>query len=107
MAVGNIVSSNFISYLSYTDTKKEFYTTTKTDEVINFIDTTESNQQKYLNALLLENTGSATLYIRILPSNYIMVIPSGESRAYDYVMTTGIQVLGNAGQLLRWSGCFY
>ena len=85
----------------------DHYTTVSANEVINFIDKVENNNQRYLNALLIENTGSSTMYIKILPSNYVMVIPSGESRAYDYVKTTGIQIMGNSSQTLRWSGCFY
>jgi len=100
-------SSGFISYLAYTDTMAPEYTTTETNETILFLDKLQNNAQRHLNSLLIENTGSSTLYIRILPSSFVLVIPAGESRVYDFTETTGIQVIGSASQTLRWSGCFY
>jgi hypothetical protein len=101
------ISSGFISYIpeSATTLTPE-YTTVEEDEVINFIDTEEGNVQRRLNALYIENTGGAALYIQPLPSKHIICIPAYESRVYDLTITTGIKVIGQANQTLRWSGCF-
>ena len=99
-----LASSSFISFLKYTDTLIEQFTTTEADEVIMFLDGTD---KKNINGLLIENTGSVTMYVRILPWDYILVIPSGESRTYDFALATGIQIMGASGQTLRWSGCAY
>lgn len=100
-------SAGFISFLAYDDTLVEEYTTVSANEQILFIDKKENNAQRYLNALFLENTGDSVMYIQILPSDYVLVIPAGESRTYDLTKTNGIKVLGNSGQSLRWSGCFF
>lgn len=103
----SINSSGFISYLAYTDTMASEYTTTTENETILFLDKLQNNAQRYLNSLLVENTGSSTLYLRVLPSNYVLVVPVGESRTYDYTETNGVQVIGASGSTLRWCGCFY
>lgn len=105
MSIGVLDHSIYYSYQQYTDTLTEYYTTIEIDETIMFIDS--NSNQLALNSLLLENTGTSTMYIRALPSTYVVTIPSGESRSLDYVKTTGIQVLGDLGQTLRFSGCNY
>lgn len=104
MGVGVLDHSGYLSYKLATDTLTEHYTTTKNNEIIYFKDGTE---QRYLNSLLIENTGSALMYIKPVESNYCIVIPAGESRTLDYIKISGIKILGNLGQTLRWSGCFY
>ena len=105
MSIGNLFSSGYISFLEYdTDPLIPHFTTTSEDETILFKDGTE---QRYLNALFIENTGDAVMYVRLLPSDYILVIPAQESRTYDMTKTNGIQIMGNTSQTLRWSGCYY
>lgn len=99
--------SKYISYLAYTDTPVEYYTTVSNNETIMFVDKTEDNVQRNLNALTIENVGSATMFVQVLPSNYLLVIPSGESRSLDYVQSTGMTVIGNLGQRVRWCGCWW
>lgn len=94
----------FISYQLATDTLVESYTTTANNEIINF----SNSYGKYvLNSLLIENTGTTTMWVKPIESDYALCIPAGESRIIDYIDITGIQILGNSGQTLRWSGCWY
>ena len=95
----------FYSWQKYNaQTLTEYYTTTSNNQVINFVDGTN---QLNLNSLFLENLEDSTMYIQPLPYEYVITIPSGESRNIDYVKVTGIKVLGNSGQKLRYSGCSY
>ena len=107
MSIGVLHHSKYISYLAYTDTPVEYYTTVSNNETIMFVDKTENNIQRNLNALTIENVGSNPMYVRVLPSNYLLVIPNGESRSLDYVQSTGMTIIGNSGQNLRWSGLWW
>ncbi len=103
MSIGVLDHSGFVSYQKYDDTLLEYYTTTEADETISFL---EGTTQRYFNSLLLESIDS-DLYIRLLPFDYVIFIPSGESRNCDYIRLSSIQVMGLSGQKLRWSGFFY
>jgi len=107
MPVGVLTHSKYYSFLGKSSDRVEYFTTTEEDQIINFIDTEEGNVQRNLNSLFVENVGDTTLYIVPLSSDYVLIIPPHESRNLDYVKVTGIQVLGNLGQMLRFSGCFY
>jgi hypothetical protein len=78
-------------------------TTTSKDEIIEF---KEGQSTRQLNSLVLE-AETTDLYIRLLPSDYCLYIGAGESRRYDLESISAIQVMGNAGQKLRWSGMFW
>lgn len=95
----------FIS--SVTSTTTPWFTTTESNQTINFADTTE--KPRTLNSLVII-ADTTDLYIKILP-NYenesYLYIPAGKREAIDYCRITGIQILGNSGQKLRWFGLFY
>jgi len=103
MAIGNLLHSGFYSYCSYDDLK-EWHILTSENEVINF---TDSSGNKYaLNSLLIE-AENTSLYIRILPSDYILYIPANESKNYDYEKISSIQVMNQIGTKIRWSGQYF
>jgi hypothetical protein len=105
MSIGVLDHSMYYSWQKYNaNPLTEYYTTTSNNQTINFIDGTN---QLALNSLFIENMGSAVMYLQLLPSEYVLTIPAGESRNVDYVRVTGIKVLGNSGQTLRYSGCSY
>ena len=102
MGIGNLYHSGFVSYCKYDDLK-EWYITTEDNEVVEF---KEGIQQRYLNSLFIE-AENTDLYIRILPGDYCIFIPSSESRNYDFEKISSIQVMNVTGTKLRWSGQFY
>ena len=108
MSIGTLESSNMISYLPASAVNLvEYYTTVESDEIIMFVDNEDGNVQRNLNSLFVENVGDTTLFVQPIPSKYLLCIPAHESRAYDKTRTTGIKIIGEAGAILRWSGCFY
>jgi len=103
MGVGSLLHSGFYSYCKYNDLK-EWYTSTAENEVINF---TDSNGNKYgLNSLFIE-AENTSLYIRILPSDYILFVPANESRNCDFEKVQSIQVMNALGIKLRFSGQYF
>ena len=101
--IGQLLHSGFYSYCKF-DNLKEWYTTTAQNEVINFVD---SNGNKInLNSLFIE-AENTPLYIRILPGDYILYIPANESRNCDFESISSIQVMGNLGQKIRFSGQYF
>jgi len=104
MSIGNLYSSGFISYQLATDTLTEYYTTVEEDEVIMFV---VDGETRNLNSLFIENVGTGILYIKPYESDYVITIPAGDSCSYDLIKCSGIQVLGSAGQIFRWSGMCY
>jgi len=103
MAVGDILHSGFISYCTYNNLK-EWHTLTQANEVINF---TDSNNTKFLlNSLLIESD-AIPLYIRVLPSDYILYVPANESREYNFQGIKSIQVMNEINTKLRWSGQYF
>lgn len=102
MAIGTLLHSGFYSYCSYNDLK-EWHITTSENEVINFIDT--NNNKLALNSLFIESENTP-LYIRILPSDYIIFIPANESRNYDFEKVQSIQVMNVLGTKFRFSGMY-
>lgn len=104
MSIGNLYSCGFISYQLSTDTLLEYYTTTEENEIIMF---EVDGESRNLNSLFIENTGDSVLYVKPYESDYVMTIPSGSSVSYDFTKCTGIQILGSAGQTLRWSGMYF
>lgn len=104
MEDNQIQSSGLYSYLDEDDALAEYYTTVIADEVILFKDT---DKQYYLNSLLIENCGTAVLYIQPLNSVKRVCIPAGVSINLDSFTITGIKVIGAAGQKLRYTGAYY
>lgn len=102
MAIGNLEHTGFISYCRY-DNLQSFYTTTQSNEIIEF---KENGIQRQLNSLIIESE-LTDLYVRILPSDYILFVPANDVRTYNLTKIEKIQVMGNSAQKLRWSGCYY
>lgn len=92
----------FISSIKY-DNLTPWYTTTQENEVIQF---KEGDVQRNLNALTIE-ANTTDLYIRIMPTDYCLYVPANQARTFDLQEIKSIQVMGVAGQKLRWSGQFY
>jgi hypothetical protein len=103
MSIGNLWHSGFISSI-HKDTLTPWYTTVANNETIEFKEV--NGQQRHLNSLFIE-AENTDLYIRIMPSDYCIFVPANESRSYDFEDVTSIQVMGNLGQNLRWSGQFF
>jgi len=103
MGIGNLYHSGMLSYCKYDDLK-EWYTTTENQEIIPFEETDGTVRQ--LNSLFLE-AEATDLYIRLLPSDYCIFIPSYESRNFDFKKIEGIQVMNNLGVKLRFTGQFF
>ena len=93
------------THLTVGGTMTEYYTTVTANEIIQFKEA--DGTQRFLDATLVENCGTAVMYI--LPLNGIHPIPisAGDSHSIKPLVITGIQVLGAAGQKLRYSGCYY
>jgi len=106
MSIGVLLHSGFISSLPASKKGNPsfdpWYVLKQKDEVINFID--ENGQKRSLNSLLIE-AETTDLYINI--NGYILYVPAGQSRNYDYERIDSIQVLNEQGTKLRWSGLFY
>ena len=101
--IGQLLHSGFYSYCTYDDLK-EWYELTQNNEVINFIDSTGNT--RFLNSLFIE-AENTSLYIRILPSDHILFIPSNESREYNYEKISSIQVMNPISTKLRFSGQYF
>lgn len=94
------------SYLAAAATPAEYYTTVGADEVISFA---IGAKPIALNSLLIENCGTATMYVEVSGSGYLLCLPTGEAReisAYkdSSFVANKIKVIGAAGQKLRYSG---
>jgi len=104
--IGNLMHSGFTSSLSIDkigDANYDpWYITQINNEIINFKDT--NNQQLHLNSLFIE-AENTPLYINI--NGYILYIPVNESRNCDFEKISSIQVMGNLGQKIRWSGQYF
>lgn len=100
--MGMIQHYGFISSIKY-DNLTPWYTTIKENEIIEFKD---GNLQRNLNALTIE-ADTTGLYIRVLPSNYCLYIPENQAKTFNMQEIKAIQVMGIAGQKIRWSGQFY
>ena len=100
--MASIKHSGFISSIKY-DNLNPWHTTTKEDEVIEFGD---DDRVRNINALTIEASES-DLYIRVLPSDYCLYIPANQGRTFDLQRVNKVQVMGFAGQEIRWSGQFY
>ena len=103
MAIENLYHSGFISSIKY-DNLTPWYTLAEQNEVIEFKEF--DGQQRYLNDLLIE-ADTTPLYVRMLPSDYCIYIPAGESRNYSFEKISSIQVMNNLGTHIRWSGQFF
>lgn len=79
----------------------DYYATDAANKVITFAD---GAKPIAVNSLLIENCGTAALYIVPNASAYALCIPAGESRTLDALTVYRIKVLGDAGQKLRYSG---
>ncbi len=103
MSIGELYSAGFISYCKHDDLKN-WYETEVDDEIIEFKNS--AGKQLQLNSLLIE-AEEEDVYIRILPSDYVLCIPANENRAYDFEKLERIQVMNYYGTRLRWSGMYY
>jgi hypothetical protein len=101
--VGNIIHSGFISSVKY-DNLTPWYTTMQANEVITFKD--DKGNPISVNSLFIE-ANTTDLYIRILPSDGCLYIPSNDSKSFDLKSVREIQVMGASGQNIRWSGMTY
>lgn len=95
--------TGIFSYSLASATAAEYRTTTGVDEEISFTDGTKALA---IGQLLIENCGSAVMYIVPDPSDFRLCIPAGEAISLENVTLRGIKVEGAAGQKLRYSGCF-
>ena len=93
--------NGYFSYLAATASAAEYYTTASANEVIAFADGVKPIA---VNSLLIENCGTAPLYIVPNASGYQLCIPAGERRTLDALTVYQIKVMGDAGQKLRYSG---
>lgn len=103
MGIGNLFHSGFISSI-HKEVLTPWYTTLAENEVVEFKEA--DGYQRQLNSLMIE-AEATNLYIRILPTDWCLFVPAGESRSYDFEKVQSIQIMGLAGQKLRWSGQFY
>jgi len=101
--IGTTLHSGYISYCKY-DALTEWYTTTENQEVISFEETDGTVRQ--LNSLFIESENTS-LFIRILPGDFILYVPANESRNFDFKKIESIQVMHNLGVKLRWSGQYF
>ena len=101
--VGQLLHSGFISSI-HKDNLTPWYSLTEENQIIEFKET--DGTQRYLNDLLIE-ANTTPLYIRILPSDYILYVPAGESRNYSFEKVSAIQVMNNLATNIRWSGMFF
>ena len=101
MSIGALMHSGFYSYCTYDDLK-EWFILTQNNQTIVFKDT--NNQQLHLNSLFIE-AENTPLYINI--NGYILYIPANESRNCDFEKIGSIQVMGNLGQKIRFSGQYF
>jgi hypothetical protein len=92
--------TGFISSITY-DNLTPYYTTTTANEVIEFKN--KDGKLLHLNSLLIQ-AELTDLYIRILPGDYCLFVEAGSAMSYDFEEISSIQVMGAAGQKLRWSG---
>ena len=93
------------TYLTVGSTMIEYYTTTKANEIIRF--TEADGTQRYLNDTLVENCGITVMFVLPLNGIHPICIPAGEARIIEETAMSGIQIIGDAGQKLRYSGCYY
>lgn len=93
------------TYLAVGSAMTEYYTTAAANEVIRFAEA--DGTQRYLDNTLVENCGASVMYVLPLNGIHPICIPAGENRNIDEAQITGIQIMGNAGQKLRYSGCYY
>lgn len=93
------------TYLTAGSALAEYYTTVSANEIIRF--TEADGTQIYLDNTLVENCGASVMYVLPLNGIHPICIPAGENRNIDEAQITGIQIMGNAGQKLRYSGCYY
>lgn len=100
--MSKIKHSGFMSSIKH-DNLTPWYVTQGEDEVIEFY---ENGGTRNVNALTIE-AGNSDLYIRMLPSDYCLYIPANEGRTFDFQRVNKIQIMGVAGQEIRWSGQFY
>ena len=84
------------------DNLTPWYVTQEEDEVIELY---EDGGNRNVNALTIES-GEGDLYIRMLPSDYCLYIPANQGRTFDLQRVSKVQVMGGAGQEIRWSGQF-
>ena len=96
--MSKIKHSGFMSSIRY-DNLKAWHITSVANEVIKF--KYENN-----NALLIE-AHKEDLFVRILPSDYCLLIPAGEGRTVDLQRVGSIQIMGEPEQEIRWSGQFF
>ena len=100
--MSKINHSGFMSSIKH-DNLTPWYVTQGEDEIIEFGDDV---RVRNINALTIEASES-DLYIRILPSDYCLYIPANQGRTFDLQRINRVQVMGSAGQEIRWSGQFY
>ena len=104
--IGNLMHSGYISSLptnKLNDANYDpWYILTQNNQTIVFKDI--NNQQLHLNSLFIE-AENTPLYINI--NGYILYIPANESRNCDFESISSIQVMGNLGQKIRWSGQYF
>lgn len=93
------------TYLTVGSALTEYYTTAAANEIIRF--TEADGTQRYIDATLVENCGAASMYVLPLNGIHPLCIPAGGSLEIETVALTGVQVLGAAGQKIRYSGCYY
>ena len=104
--IGNLMHSGFISSLPINKLNDPnydpWYILTQNNQIIIFKDI--NNQQLHLNSLFIE-AENTPLYINI--NGYILYIPANESRNCDFEKIGSIQVMGNLGQKIRFSGQYF
>ena len=97
--------SGLFTHLTAGGTMTEYYTTVTSDEIIRF--TESDGTQRFLDATIVENCGESVLYVLPLNGTHPLPISARESYMIKPLVITGIQVIGAAGQKLRYSGCYY
>jgi hypothetical protein len=100
--IGELHHSGYFSYCKYNNLQ-QWFTTTSTNQTIEFYD---GDNLRQLNSLMIESE-TTDLYIRILPSDYILYVPANDVRTYEFTKVSKIQVMGASGIKFRFSGCYY
>lgn len=85
------------SYIDENDVSADGYTTAEQDEVITF--------KGAINKLFVTNAGTAAMYIVVQPGGAQIYLEPGDSfKSDDDALIYSIQVLGAAGQKIRYYG---
>lgn len=108
----NKIFSNVITNYHLTDGGSEYYTTTESDEVVNFEDS-DGNKHN-VGSIRIDADGSDLIInlVRtdsddtVLHSSGKIVVSAGSYISYDNIRFNGVKINGDAGQSVKYTGLY-